>query len=89
MTTNAITALPAGFPLQYEFIDSEILAQRWCLPESWVRDQVRSRSSDPLPHIRFGRYVRFRWGSPELEEWALRRLVGPKNQKTQRPERIQ
>jgi hypothetical protein len=61
---------------QAEFIDSKELAQRWCLPESWVRERVRTRSTDPLPHIKFGKYTRFRWGSPELEAWAERRLVG-------------
>lgn len=60
----------------WEFIDSRELALRWNLPESWVRDQVRRRTSDPLPHIRFGKYVRFRWNSPELEDWAERRIVG-------------
>jgi hypothetical protein len=60
---------------RYEFIDSEELASRWNLPESWVREQVRARSADPLPHVRFGKYVRFRWGSPELEDWAERRIV--------------
>jgi hypothetical protein len=59
-----------------EFINSEELARRWNLPESWVRDQVRRRSADPLPHIRFGKYVRYRWGSLELEAWAERRIVG-------------
>jgi hypothetical protein len=59
----------------YEFIDSKGLASRWNLPESWVREQVRARSADPLPHVRFGKYVRFRWRSPELEDWAERRIV--------------
>jgi hypothetical protein len=59
----------------YEFIDSKELAARWNLPESWIREQVRSRSSDPVPHVRFGKYVRFRWGSPELEQWAEQRIV--------------
>ena len=63
----------------YQFITSEQLAERWCLPASWVREQVRSRAADPLPHIRFGKYVRFRWGSPELEEWAQRRIVSGTN----------
>ena len=58
------------------YIDSKTLAARWGLPETWIRDQVRRRSADPLPHIRFGKYVRFRWGSPELEAWAERRVVG-------------
>jgi len=61
--------------IRYEFIDSKELAARWGLPESWIREQVRSRSTDPIPHIRFGKYVRFRWSSPELEDWAERRIV--------------
>jgi hypothetical protein len=64
---------------RYEFIDSKALALRWSLPESWVREQVRRRSSDPIPHVRFGKYVRFRWGSPELEDWAERRIVSSSN----------
>jgi hypothetical protein len=64
---------------RYEFIGSEELASRWNLPESWVREQVRARSADPLPHVRFGKYVRFRWGSPELEDWAERRIVSSSN----------
>ncbi len=63
----------------YEFVDSKELALRWSLPESWIREQVRARSADPLPHIRFGKYVRFRWGSPELEAWADRRIVSSSN----------
>jgi hypothetical protein len=62
--------------LYFEYINSEELARRWTLPESWVREQVRKRQGDPLPHTRFGKYVRFRWGSPELEAWAERRIVG-------------
>src|SRR5712691_2665974 len=56
----------------YEFIDSRELARRMTVPISWVRDQVRARSQDPLPHINLGKYVRFLWGSPELEDWMAR-----------------
>jgi hypothetical protein len=79
MATQAMTPASVGFPSRYEFIDSKELARRWCLPESWIREQVRSRSTDPLPHVKFGKYVRFRWGTPELEAWAERRLVGSDN----------
>ena len=86
-TTRAIdqgaVAPPERFH-HYEFIDSKELASRWNLPESWIREQVRSRSSDPLPHVRFGKYVRFRWGSPELEGWAERRIVSSSNGKAGR-----
>lgn len=43
------------------------LALRWWVPKSSVREQVRTRSTDPILHLGFGKYVRFRWGSPELE----------------------
>lgn len=65
----------AGGWLQYEIIDCHELARRWSLPESWVRGHVRDGVADPIPHVRFGRYVRFRWGSPELNSWLERRTV--------------
>lgn len=79
MGTQTISPVAAAEISAYEFIDSPTLAQRWCLPASWIREQVRSRSIDPIPHIRFGKYVRFRWASPELIAWAERRLIGSKN----------
>jgi hypothetical protein len=63
-----------GGTQNYEIIDSVELARRWVLPASWVREHVRSRVTDPIPHIRFGRYVRFRWGSPELEGWLAEHM---------------
>jgi hypothetical protein len=62
---------------QFELLTSEEFADRLRVPASWVREQTRSRAleGDPIPHLRLGRYVRFRWGSPELEAWLRRRLV--------------
>ena len=56
-----------------EVIDAPELAKRWRLPESWIREQTRTRAGDPLPCVRFGRYVRFEWGSPKLVAWYDRR----------------
>ena len=56
----------------YEVIDSTELSKRWNLPESWIREQTRSRATDPLPCLRFGKYVRFAWGSSELTQWLNR-----------------
>jgi len=65
---------------QGEVIDSPELAKRWSVSESWIRNQARpSRTSDPLPHLRLGKAVRFRWGSPELKAWEERRCVGCNN----------
>jgi hypothetical protein len=57
----------------FEMIDCTELGKRWSLPASWVKEQTRSRAADPLPCVRFGKYVRFAWGSPELAEWLTRR----------------
>lgn len=74
-TTNLVP--PATEPSSsLEIIDSKELASRLNLPESWVRDQVRRRAVDPIPHLRFGKYVRFAWGSPELTEWLKQRSSG-------------
>jgi hypothetical protein len=59
-----------------EIIDSIELAKRLNLPESWIRAQTRDRVTDPLPCLRFGRYVRFEWESPALKGWLERRLSG-------------
>lgn len=56
-----------------EVLTAEELASRWRVPESWIREQTRSRCVDPIPHVRLGRYIRFSWGSPELMEWWKRR----------------
>jgi hypothetical protein len=71
----------------YEFIDSRELARRLTVPSSWIRDQVRARSEDPLPHVNLGKYVRFLWGSPALELWIRRRMVEGNNRRLGRTRR--
>jgi hypothetical protein len=59
-----------------EVIDSAELAKRLNVPESWIRSRTnKNRTSDPIPHFRLGRYVRFPWGSNELRDWLGRHLV--------------
>lgn len=70
--------------IEYEFVDSHELARRLAVPTSWIREQVRSRSEDPLPHVHLGKYVRFLWGSPDLEEWVSRRIVKKNNRRVER-----
>jgi hypothetical protein len=61
-----------------EIIDSAQLAKRWQVPESWIRSRVRARTpkAQQIPHAQLGHYVRFRWGSPELEEWFEKHMEG-------------
>jgi hypothetical protein len=61
-----------------EIIDAPELAKRWHVPESWIRSKVRSRTAtaDQIPHLQFGRYVRFEWGSQALDNWLARHREG-------------
>ncbi len=56
----------------YEIITATELSKRWNLPVTWVREYTRSRTKDPIPHIKFGHYTRFAWDSPELNQWLER-----------------
>lgn len=67
--------------MQVEIIDAPELAKRWRVPESWVRSKVRSRTAtaEQIPHLQFGRYVRFEWGAPALEGWLAKHREGGNN----------
>lgn len=54
-----------------ELIDAAELASRWRVPTSWIRNRTRGRTpkEERIPCVRFGRYVRFEWGSPRLSAW--------------------
>jgi hypothetical protein len=64
---NTATATPLT---AFEMIDCTELGKRWSLPASWVKEQTRSRAADPLPCVRFGKYVRFAWGSSRASRVA-------------------
>jgi hypothetical protein len=61
---------------QVEILDAAELGARLKLPKSWILEATRSRAVDPIPCLRFGKYVRFRWGSRELAAWLERRASG-------------
>jgi len=64
-------------PPHFELLTPAELAERLKVPVTWVRERTRSRElegGDVIPHLRLGRYVRYQWGSPELEGWIRRRL---------------
>ncbi len=64
-------------PPHFELLTPVEFAERLKVPVTWVRERARSREldgEDVIPHLRLGRYIRYRWGSPELEAWLQRRL---------------
>ena len=57
-----------------DFLDFHSLAAKLGTSEQWVRRNVRrTYTRDPIPHLRFGRIIRFVWDSPEMQEWIERR----------------
>jgi len=61
----------------YEIITSSELAEKLKVRESWVVDQSKKcRTHDPIPVFRLGKHRRYRWGSPEMNAWLERRVVG-------------
>jgi len=60
----------------FEVIDAKELARRLNLPWTWVKEGTRNRTCDPIPHLRFGIYVRFEWNSPALNAWLARHRHG-------------
>lgn len=60
----------------FEVLRVAELAERWRIPVTWILEQTRSRAIDPIPHVKLGRYVRFSYGSPDLDKWWLRCQAG-------------
>jgi predicted DNA-binding transcriptional regulator AlpA len=64
----------AAPPADSDFLDFRGLAAKLGTSEQWVRRNVRrTYNRDPIPHLRFGRMIRFVWDSPEMQEWIERR----------------
>jgi hypothetical protein len=68
--------LSSNEPETIEILDAGELATRLKLPKSWVEENCRTRALDPIPHLRLGKYRRFKWGSRELTQWLERRMNG-------------
>ncbi len=60
------------------FLDFRGLAEKLGATEQWVRRNVRpTYTRDPIPHLRFGRTIRFDWDSDEMRAWLERRKALP------------
>ena len=69
MATNTIAEREAA---PSRLIDAAAAGELLGVPTSWVLAEARSNR---VPHIRLGRYVRFRRDA--LLQWALEREQGP------------
>jgi hypothetical protein len=75
LQTADVLSLSQSSRNSFELVDSAELANRWKVPESWIRNHTRARTpkEERIPCIRLGRYVRFEWGSPQLAEWLAKK----------------
>ena len=76
-TQTAVPENPAAAPQQgaFELYDAAQVAACLNVPKSWVLEQTRSRAEDPAPHLKLGKYVRFRLDS-DFFKWLERRRKG-------------
>jgi predicted DNA-binding transcriptional regulator AlpA len=77
LATAANTPKPQPAPSVGALLTPQQLAEKLAVPASWIREKTRRRArvrdSDPLPVVRLGKYVRFRWA--EVEAWLARQSV--------------
>jgi excisionase family DNA binding protein len=71
----AVATKPVPVPEQQAaLLTPQQLADRLVVPLSWIREKTRQRArtrdADPLPCVRLGKYVRFRW--TDVEAWLKR-----------------
>lgn len=67
-----MNALPLRTP-EVEIIDARELARRWAVPEGWIRRHSWDCQSDPIPHVKLGKWVRYEWNSAALGRWFSER----------------
>lgn len=72
MSAHHLSAERSSGSGAFEVLTPEELADRWKVPRTWVFGRTRARCADPIPCTHLGRYVRFLWNSPALNEWFAR-----------------
>jgi len=51
----------------FEVLTAEDLAERWRVPATWVREQCRSRCTDPIPHNAIGQVCPLQLGQSRID----------------------
>jgi excisionase family DNA binding protein len=67
VSTPVVHPTPTGLPLFEPILTKEQVAQRLQVKASTVYELARRRSVRPMPVLKVGKYLRFRWS--EIEQW--------------------
>lgn len=54
-----------------EILTLDEFAERYKVPKTWIYNRTRRGNPDPIPHLKVGRYVRFRVS--DVEKWFISR----------------
>jgi excisionase family DNA binding protein len=72
-----VTQQPVAPVVGAVLLTPEQLAERLAVPITWIREKTRERArirdTDPLPVVRLGKYIRFRWS--DVEAWLNRQTT--------------
>ena len=52
------------------------LAEFLGVPKSWIYDRTRGKGPEVIPHMKFGKYVRFAPESQAFQEWLEHHRIG-------------
>jgi excisionase family DNA binding protein len=70
-SAETLTPQPAEFLL--ELLTVEEIAASLRVPPSWVYERVRRSGKEKIPHLKIGKYLRFRLG--EVRVWVEQQRV--------------
>jgi hypothetical protein len=62
------------------------LAEFLGVPKTWIYDRTRTNGPEIIPHMKFGKYVRFAPESQAFQEWIEHHGIGSAFSKQQRQE---
>ncbi len=51
------------------------LAEFLGVPKTWIYDRTRVKGPEVIPHVKFGKYVRFEPESRAFQEWLDRHRI--------------
>jgi hypothetical protein len=63
------------FAVPRKFLTPEDLAAYLRVRVRWIYEHARCTCSDPIPHLKLGKYIRFNPESPEFQAWLQRHSI--------------
>jgi excisionase family DNA binding protein len=67
VSSAVVHPTPTGLPSFEPILTKEQVAERLQIKASTVYELARRRSARPMPVLKVGKYLRFRWS--EIEQW--------------------